>query len=180
MNPADFADIELDALIQLFYEDSDRLGRFQEVAPEGVPDPSNQLLVHNKHMTVTVEKYHSSPVDVKVLQTRRDGDHYSRKIVLTSKSNGAVVMFGIVRLDLSVLSPEVRAKIESQQIPLGRILIDHNVLRVVKLLKLFQIESGEDLATELKLPTKTTCFGRTALIFCDGAPAIELLEIVGQ
>ena len=89
-------------------------------------------------------------------------------------------MFGIVRLDLSVLSPEVRTKIESQQIPLGRILIEHNVLRVVKLLKLFRIQPGEDLATDLNLAQKSTCFGRTALIFCDGAPAIELLEIVAQ
>ena len=180
LNPADYAEIELDLLIQLFYEDSNRLGQFQEVPRADVPEPSHQLLVHNKHMTVTVEKYHSSPVDVNVLQTRRDGDHYSRKIVLASQSDGQIVMFGIVRLDLSVLSPDVRTKIESQQVPLGRILIEHNVLRVVKLLKLFRIQSGEDLANELKLPSGSTCFGRTALIFCDGAPAIELLEIVAQ
>ena len=180
LNPADSADVELDLLIQLFYDDPDRLGRFQEVNPDDVPDPSRQLLVHNKHMTVTVEKYHSSPVDVDVLQTRRDGDHYSRKIVLTSQSDGQAVMFGIVRLDSAVLSPDVRDEIEAQRTPLGRILIDHNVLRVVKLLNLFRIDPGEDLATALQLETGSTCFGRTALIFCDGAPAIELLEIVAQ
>lgn len=180
MNPADSADIELDLLIQLFYDDPDRLGHFQELQPEEVPDPSHQLLVHNKHMTVTVEKYHSSPVDVDVLKTRRDGDHYSRKIVLTSHANKESVMFGIVRLDLSVLSPRVRSEIEKQQTPLGRILIEHNVLRVVKLLNLFHIDPGEDLVNALKLESGRTCYGRTALIFCDGAPAIELLEIVAQ
>lgn len=180
LNPADSADIELDLLIQLFYDDPDRLGRFQELKPEEVPDPSHQLLVHNKHMTVTVEKYHRSPVDVNVLQTRRDGDRYSRKIVLTSQSDNQAVMFGIVRLDLSVLSPNVRLEIEKQQSPLGRILINHNVLRVVKLLNLFHVDPGEDLTKSLKLELGQTCHGRTALIFCDGAPAIELLEIVAQ
>lgn len=180
LNPADSADIELDLLIQLFYDDPDRLGRFQELKPEQVPDPSHQLLVHNKHMTVTVEKYHSSPVDVNVLQTRIDGDHYSRKIVLTSQDDQQAVMFGIVRLDLSVLSPNVRIEIEKQDTPLGRILINHNVLRAVKLLNLFRIDPGEDLLNALKLESGRTCYGRTALIFCDGAPAIELLEIVAQ
>jgi len=165
-------------LIKLFFEDSSQLGEFTEVVADKVPEPSRSLLAHDHHMTVTVEEHHQSPVDVVVLQSRTDGDHYSRKILLTRQSDDKVVQYGIVRLNLAVLSPEVRAEIEAKQIPLGRILINHDVLRVVKLLSLFEIKCGPDLAKGIGFEEGQTCFGRTALIYCDGSPAIELLEIV--
>jgi hypothetical protein len=34
------------------------------------------------------------------------------------------------------------------------------------------------LATLLGIATSSTIYGRTALIYCDGEPAVELLEIV--
>jgi chorismate-pyruvate lyase len=178
LNSADFADVELDLLIKLFFDNADGLGSFEEVSAEQVEEPSRTLLAHDHHMTVTLEEYHNSPVDVKVLQSRTDGDHYSRKILLTRQSDGGVVQYGIVRLNLSILAPDVRQEIENQQTPLGRILINHNVLRVVKLLSLLRIKSGPDLAAAFGFEIGQICFGRTALIYCDGAPAIELLEIV--
>jgi chorismate-pyruvate lyase len=131
-------------------------------------------------MTVTVERFHDCPVNVKVLESTTQGDHYSRKIILTRQSDDVVVMFGIVRLDMSVLSPEVRAEIEAKETPLGRILIKHDVWRVVKLLNLFKIEAGDDLIASMKRSSDDVFFGRTALIYCDGSPAIELLEVVAQ
>lgn len=178
MNPADSADVELDILIKLFFDDSAQLGVFNEVTTDLVTEPSQSLLAHDHHMTVTVEKHHNSPVDVKVLETRTDGDHYSRKILLTRQSDDKVVQYGIVRLNTSVLASAVRDEILAQKTPLGRILINHNVLRVVKLVSLLKIECGPELAESLGYQVGQTCFGRTALIFCDGAPAIELLEIV--
>lgn len=180
MNPADSADVELDQLIQLFYDDPDQLGQFSEVVADDVPGPILQLLAHNLHMTVTVESYHESPVNVEVLESRQDDEHYSRKIVLTRQTDDQVVMFGIVRLNMTLLSADVRSEIEATQTPLGRILISHNVWRVVKLLNLFQIQPGDDLARSMNLNSDVQCFGRTALIYCDGSPAIELLEIVAQ
>jgi chorismate-pyruvate lyase len=178
LNPADSAGVELDVLIELFFEDAGKLGRFEEVNADSVPEPSRALLAHDQHMTVTVERHHASPVDVKVIQTRTDGEHYSRKILLTRQSDGGVVQYGIVRLNKAYLLPEVQAEIERQETPLGRILINHDVLRVVKLLNLFKIECGIELAEEFGFDVGQVCYGRTALIYCDGSPAIELLEIV--
>jgi chorismate-pyruvate lyase len=69
-------------------------------------------------------------------------------------------------------------RIESQEVPLGRVLIEHDVLREVQLCELWQIHAGPSLASLLRIKTGDTVYGRTALIFCDGEPAIELLEIV--
>lgn len=178
MNPADSADVELEILIKLFFEDGLQLGEFSEVKADQVPEPSRSLLAHDCHMTVTVEEHHKSPVDVKVLETRTDGEYYSRKILLTRQSDDRVVQYGIVRLDTSVLAPEVRDEILARKIPLGRILINHDVLREVKLLSLVEIKCGSELAQAIGYEKGQKCYGRTALIFCDGKPAIELLEIV--
>ena len=56
--------------------------------------------------------------------------------------------------------------------------IEHDILRHVRLLSLWQIQPAADLCNLLDLEIPTTCFGRTALIYCNGVPAVELLEIV--
>ena len=178
MNPADSTEIELDALIGLFFEDRDSLGSFDNVPAGELQEPARSLLDHSRHMTVTVEKYHGCPVSVKVLETRTDGEHYSRKILLKKTTDDKVVQYGIVRLDMSVLAPPVREEIEARQTPLGRILIRRNLLRTVKLENLFRIRCGEELSSHFGIQPGDTASGRTAMIFLDNQPAIELLEIV--
>ena len=83
-----------------------------------------------------------------------------------------------LRLNLTFLEEHVRQEIESETTPLGRILIEHDVLRDVRLLSLWRIEPGSDLVKMFGLDKPETCYGRTALIYCNGLPAVELLEIV--
>ena len=143
-----------------------------------MPAVYRRLLAHEEHMTVTVESFHGCQVDVEVLETRPTSSHYSRKILLRRQIDGAVVQFGIVRLHLHFLEPEVRQAIEAQGTPLGRILIQHNVLRQVQLISLWKFSAGEDLQRLFHVPAGTTVYGRTALIYCNGEPAVELLEVV--
>jgi len=164
--------------VDIFYPSIDVLGAFEEVRADAIPDVCRTLLDHNEHMTVTVEAHHRSPVNVTVLESHSTDCHYSRKILLTRQSDGKVVQFGIVRLNLDYLGPQVRQEIESQQTPLGRILIEHDVLRTVKLLSLWKIFPGDDLQKMFGLHAAKTCYGRTALIYCNGVIAVELLEIV--
>ena len=110
-----------------------------------MPAVERGLLAHQNHMTVTVERHHHSPVDVRVLETQISGDHYARKILLARQSDGAVVQFGIVRLNFSHVDADVRREVESQKTPLGRVLIAHNVYRKIHLVRLWRIEPGPDL-----------------------------------
>ena len=169
---------DLQALVDIFYEQASTIGDFSEVSSDTMPESYRELLAHSSHMTVTVERFHGSPVSVSVLETHKTATHYSRKILLTRESDNRVVQFGIVRLNTSYLSPEIRDEIESEKTPLGRILIQHNVMRTVKLLTLWQIEAGADLKKLFGDAELKRCYGRTALIYCDGIPAVELLEIV--
>lgn len=190
-------------MITLFYPDPGELGDFQAcVEAEKVPEPHRRLLDHEEHMTVTVEAFHRSPVDVRVARTlySRDysaattdgdvsaedsendsapgGNWYAREITLHRQSDGRAVQYGIVRLNIDLLDPIVWREIESQGTPLGRVLIRHHVLREVALCGLWRLEAGEPLARLLDMPLGGVTYGRTARIFCDYLPAIELLEIV--
>ena len=85
-----------------------------------VPEPYYRLLVHTHHMTVTVEAFYGSLVDVKVLDRRRDGDTYARKILLALRRSGKVVQFGIMRVQLNYCSQEVRDEIRHLFAVIGR------------------------------------------------------------
>jgi chorismate-pyruvate lyase len=142
-----------------------------EVPGDAVPEPYHGLLVHEHHMTVTVEAYHGSPVDVRVLEARQDGQLYSRRILLVLQASGEVVQFGIVRIDLSQLAPEARERIVEGKTPVGRVLIEHDVLRRV------------EPTTYLRFPSAPwfggqATYGRLAIIHFDGEPAVEVLEVV--
>lgn len=178
MSPWESANVELDSLIGLFYDDPSALGDFVEIDPDRMPEPARSLLNHDHHMTVTVEKYHSSPVTVEVVRQRCDGDSYSREILLRRATDGQVVQYGIVRLDLTCLAPAVRDEILRHEKPLGRVLIDHDVLRQVKSKSMYQVAAGPALSQLLQVAPGSTLYGRTAIIFTDLNPAIELLEIV--
>lgn len=170
--------VELDELIAIFYRDPSQLGQFVHCSSEELPAAYQAMLDHEQHMTVTVERRHDSPVDVQVLESRLTDSHYMRKILLRRQSDGRVVQYGIVRLALSALEPVVRDEIMAQKIPLGRVLILHNVLRQVQLNALWRVACGPELAQLFDLEVGQITYGRTALIYCNGEPAVELLEIV--
>lgn len=170
--------VQLETLVKLFYRDLQKLGAFEKVASSQLSENFNQLLNHDSHMTIAVESYHGTPVDVKVLDVRHDDDFYSRKILLTRQSDEAVVQYGIVTLNKRMMDTHVFEQIMAQGVPLGRILIENNVLREVHRHQLYRVTAGDELSRYFAVPPGTEIAGRTAVIDCDGQPAIGLLEIV--
>ena len=167
-------------LISLFHDSVEELGQFEPVDVAHLPDSFRALLAHHDHMTVTIEAWHNSLVDVRVLSEHRDGNLYARQILLTRQRDHGVVQYGIMRIDLSGLPEIVRLEIESHALPLGRIMIRHHLMREVELEQLYRITPGPTLKAFLKLPdgSPRELYGRTARILVEGEPAVELLEIV--
>lgn len=148
-----------------------------ELQGHEVPEPYRSLLVHEHHMTVTMEAHHGKPVYVRVLQRHRSGSWYARKILLFLVGTQKVVQFGIVRINLDLCSREVRHAILEEATPLGRILIRHNVLRWIEPTSYLRIQPDQELQQCFGLKEPVPVYGRLALIHCDGKPAVELLEI---
>lgn len=173
MNPI----AELNSLIAPFPEPEPLIARAEHVAAPLMPEPYRAMLAHEHHMTVTMERYHGSPVDVTVLDRREVEGLYCRKILLTKRGTGHVVQFGLVRFDFQSVTDAVRREILAEEIPLGCVLIRHNVLRHIDLGALLKIEAGPGLAKHLKMPIGGLTYGRLATIFCNGKPAVDLLEV---
>ena len=146
--------------------------------PEALPEPYRGLLVHNHHMTVTVEAFYGSLVNVRVLERRLIGDTYARKILLELQSDGRVVLFGVPRIHLNFCSAPVRAAILEEKTPLGRILITHDVLRRIEPTAFFRVTPGPRLTRWFGLDQPRPTYGRLGIIHCDEQPAIEVLEIL--
>lgn len=168
----------LDELFGLFPQAADRPAA-QIVPSDDVPSPYRELLVHTEHMTVTVEAFHGESVHVRVLERLIDGDIYARRILLTLQSSGRVVQFGIVRIHLQFCSEPVRAAILAEQTPLGRILIENDVLRRIEPTAFLRVPPGPATAHWFGPPGAVhETYGRLGVIHCDDLPAIEVLEIV--
>ncbi len=169
---------DLDTLVGLFFPSGEQLATFEARHHTELPQAYRRLLAHTGHMTVTVEDRHNCAVDVEVLQVEQTVTHYSRKILLRRQTDRRVVQFGIVRLALETLDAPTREEIISQRVPLGRVLIEHGVMRAVQLLGLWQVACGRELAMYFGVEVGHVTYGRTALIYCNSEPAVELLEIV--
>lgn len=168
---------DLHALFALFPPVGD-LPDYEFVPGEQVPEPYHGLLVHRHHMTVTVESFHGDKVDVKVLAKNVSGDHYARKILLALHQTGKIVQFGIMRVHFRYCSPAVQEAIVAEQTPLGRILIEHDVLRWIEPTRFLRVHPCPALKMWFGLEPSPETYGRLAIIHCNLQPAVELLEIV--
>ena len=169
---------DLRTLLGLFGPGDSVVARADAIPGSEVPPPYHNLLVHEHHMTVTVEAHHGDLVNVRILDRWFSGDFYARKILLTLQKTGKIVQFGIVRVDLSVCSPAVRDEILAGQTPFGRILIRHNVLRRIEPTAYLRLVPGPEMMGFFGLDRPQPIYGRLARIHYNGHPAVELLEVV--
>ncbi len=167
---------ELRLLLAFFGES--RLPRCCEVEPADIPQPYRRLLVHDGHMTVTLEKHYGSAVKVEPYLVHRQGDLYGRLLDLRAEASDVVVMTGILLINLNICGAEVRDLILSERVPLGRILIEHKILRRVTTDTFLRVEADDALARRFGFAEPVPAYGRFATIFYEGRPAVDLLEIV--
>lgn len=143
-----------------------------------LPWAYRELLAHHGHMTRKLSAYHGGPPTLEVLEHRHEGDVYSRKIVLRAPGSGAVVEFGIVRLDLSCTSDEVREAILERKTPLGDIMTRFDVMTRVEPKWFLHFQPAGVLARYFGELAGDVLYGRIGMIYFHDQPAMELLEIV--
>ena len=165
----------------------DLFGLFGETPPahqhepsEAVPETQRLLLDHERHMTVTLEKYHETKVTLEVVDQIHEEPFYARKILLRHAS-GPVVQYGIMRFDLRRVSAHVRTLILAEETPLGRILIENDVLRRISTHGLLSLSPNQEIISILTGSAHAQgapLYGRLATILCNESPAVDLLEVV--
>jgi len=152
----------------------------QVVAPEEVPEPYHRLLVHEKHMTLTLTAHYNAFVEVQVKEMHYEGTLYSRKITLTAPrpAEAPVVEFGLIRLDLQFVPQPVWQEIFQQRTPMGELLLRHNILQRVQPKWFLKFEPESSVLNWMGAKYDKTLYGRLGTIYCNGEPAVEVLEVV--
>lgn len=147
---------------------------YQCVDPVTIPEPFHQLLVHDRHMTVAMESYHRCQIRVQVLQRQQTNEWYARQILLLPVGENRVVQGGIVRIHLYMLDPEVQEAILCESLPLGHVLIHHEVLRHIEVSSYVRF----DFLHWPGFTANSPCYGRLGILYCNHQPAIELFEVI--
>lgn len=177
--PSAEIDRKLLSLLARFPQDGLSANDITVVPGAEVPEPYRQLLVHHHHMTVTLEEYHSGKLSLAVLSRERQGEDYARKLVLKAGPEDKVVLCGIMRFQLDQCQADVRREILEETTPLGRILVEHKVLRWIEPHAYLLVRLNDTLRETFKAdPQVDVTYGRMAVIICHNSPAVELLEIV--
>jgi len=152
----------------------------QVIPPEEIPEPSRHLLVHEKHMTLTLTAHYNAFVEVQVKEMHYEGTLYSRKITLTAPrpAEAPVVEFGLIRLDLQFVPQPIWQEIFHQRTPMGELLLRHNILQRIQPKWFLKFEPGSSVLNWMGAKYDKPLYGRLGTIYCNGEPAVEVLEVV--
>jgi hypothetical protein len=164
-------------LLFAFFGDAE-LPKAEILSPDDVPAPYHDLLVHHGHMTETLEQFHGSPVNVHPYSVHRHGDMYGRKLDLTLASTQQMVMTGLMIINLTFVREDIARQIVEGKTPLGRLLVDNDVLREVSSGAYLRFHPEDPLVKRFSLSDRRPAYGRLATIFFGDKPAVDLLEIV--
>jgi chorismate-pyruvate lyase len=105
-----------------FYAAAGRTAPVAEaVAATDVPPDIRGLLGPPEALTPRLEDRHGEQLALRVLERRRAGDRYARRIVLV-RGDGVPVALGAIVLDLARLDARARAAVLAESVPFGHIL----------------------------------------------------------
>lgn len=162
-----------------FFEEAGWIADCEVLLPNEMPPLARKLLAHHEHMTPTLREYYGGELQLTPLTCHHEADSYARKILLTLQNGNdeRVVEFGIVHIDLSRVGARVREQIVSQKTPLGDILRQAGVMTRVDPKWFVRFPSSTPIAKFFTTDTAAV-YGRLAMIYVNGEPAIELLEVI--
>lgn len=188
--------------------------------PKCVREDLLYLLDNSRNLTLICEEFFNSAMELEVLHVDGFGpfkgksvnksclkrqvsneanasnmDRYIRRIFLKaplSREKSIPCSFGLIRIDLKSMKPEVRKDIVEAKIPFGRILENRKIKRKVILDQLwhvhlppcfFQDEDDSSVVPTLEPSSEKAAghictIGRTIRMICDKTPSVLVLEII--
>jgi chorismate-pyruvate lyase len=155
------------------------LPAIERIQAEEVPEPYRSLLVHERDMTPTLEKFHSSDIHLKILKREQRGDFYFREVVLQLDGSELPVEFGANKVSLVLFPPKARQLILEERVPLGRVLRECEIAHTTLAKAFFRVAPDELISSVLQLKGPFSLYGRKATIFdAQKRPLSEIVEIL--
>jgi chorismate-pyruvate lyase len=144
-----------------------------------MPEPYRALLVHDRDMTSTLERFHQEPIVLRSVASKQRGRSLFRQVVLLGMRSGAPLEFGAIRIDLAGFSSLAQEEILEARKPLGAILADHAVAYESRPQCFFSLRSDPCMEELLELESLHRLYGRQNVLWGPGGqPLAEVVEIL--
>ena len=146
---------------------------------EDVPAPYKQLLVHDRDMTSTLERFHEHRIHIHLLHRHETEHTYSREVVLELDERNTPVEFGAIKIYLPSFPEQARERIVEAHSPLGRILKEFQLSYVSCPKAFLRIASDRLISGALQLKGTHRLYGRcNRLSDPRGNPLADIVEIL--
>lgn len=163
-----------------FYDHAGRnLPKIEVVPGPSVPEPYQQLLVHDGDMTPTLEKFYGAAIHLEVLRRERRDNFYFREVVLLTDDFDKRIEFGAIKIFLDLFPIGARNDILAERLPLGTILAKYKIEHTSRPKGFLRIHSDEFINVALGITGRHVLYGRrNTLSNPDGHPLAEIVEIL--
>ena len=148
------------------------------IAGQAMPQPYKSLLVHERDMTSTLERFHGALCHVRALQYSEE-EEYARLVVLELDGSRQPIEFGAIIIHLAAFSSHAQQLILARDHPLGTILHEEHIGFVSSPQAFFRVVSDELISEALQQKTGEVLFGRcNRLASPSGTALAEIVEIL--
>ena len=155
------------------------LPAIEQVRGEDMPEPYRTLLVHQRDMTPTLEKFHGGRIHVHVLRRDQRNGFYFREVVLERDADDGPVEFGAIKINLGLFEAGARQLILGEREPLGHILSDCAVVHSSRPKAYLKIYADDLIGQALRVRRRTILYGRRNTLFDPRQQALaEIVEIL--
>lgn len=159
-----------------FYAAGGSLPAAEVICDADVPPEIRELLRAPEPLTPRLEDRHGETLALRVLERRRSGDRYTRRVVLV-RSDGVPVALGAIATDLARLDARARAAVLAESVPFGHIL--RRAVAAPDALLRVACDSAIAAALELAPPASGWLFGRRRTIRdAAGATVATVVDIL--
>ena len=149
------------------------------VAGALVPEPFNQLLVHDGDMTPALEAFHDCTLQLEVLHREQRNGFYFREVVLLSEDGAKRVEFGAIKIFLHLFPAKAREDILAERLPLGTILAKYKIPHTSRPKAFLRLRSDAFINRALRLEGTQTLYGRRNTISTrDDHTLAEIVEVL--
>lgn len=132
-----------------------------------MPEPYRGLLVHQGDMTSRLEKFHQSPMKLRVLHSEREGDTYRREVLLCTEATELPVEYGAIAIDLAQFPEPLRLLILEGRQPLGGLLNRHAVRYRSEPRAYLKLAPDSAMDAHFDLEGARTLYGRSNVLLGD-------------
>ena len=148
------------------------------LAAAELPPPYRALLDHERDMTLTLEAQVGGRVALRVLSTFTRGRSYFRRVLLVEESTGRPVEMGAIRITAAAFPARIRAAIQQNDRPFGRLLRDGGIDFLSRPKTFLAVTPNSEMMGVFWMREPRTLYGRQTAVFVSGKQVGDIVEIL--